>query len=267
MQLGDYCMNVGAFCPNITSHEQFIDELFTAAGSKLYISVSYKRKLYTGNKLFIDKVKNDHSLRGRSDFQTLKDFFLSNIPDDKALDVLLKFGVPEKGTPNKTAVCGALALQLRAIIDGDENGADDIMATSYQEQKNTGVIEKDQGLFQPIYPGDSAFVSSGSRYEIGVHDTVSHTWVIQNTGKVKWENRKLVYMRGPKDRPEANPSEIPIPDTGPGESIKITTTFDGRGFEAVTLCKWEMQDEDDDNCFPNQISKFSVTIDAKFKRN
>ena len=94
VQLGDYCMNVGAFCPNITSHEQFIDELFTAAGSKLYISVSYKRKLYTGNKLFIDKVKNDHSLRGRSNFQTLKDFFLSNIPDDKALDVLLKFGVP-----------------------------------------------------------------------------------------------------------------------------------------------------------------------------
>lgn len=77
----------------------------------------------------------------------------------------------------------------------------------------------------------------------------------------------MVYIRGPKDRPEATPSEIPIPDVGPGESIKITTTFDGRGFEAVTHCNWEMQDEDDDNCFPNQISKFSVTIVAKFKRN
>ena len=266
VQLGDFCMNVGAFCPKITSHEQFIDELFTAAGSMLYISVSYKRKLYTGNKLFTDKLKNDHSLRGRNNYQMLKDFFLSNIPDDKVLDVLLKFGVPEKGEPNKAALCGALALQLRAIIDGNDNGADDIMATSYQEQKNTGVIEKDQGLFQPIYPGDSAYVSSGSRYEIGVHDTVLHTWVIQNTGKVKWENRKLVYIRGPKDRPEATPSEIPIPDVGPGESIKITTTFDGRGFDGVFHCFWEMQDSDGENCFPKRDSLFSVTIDAKFKR-
>lgn len=267
MQLSDFCMNVGVFSPKITSQKQFIDELFTAAGSLLYISDSYKRKLYNGEKLFIDKVKNDHSLRGRNNFQTLKDFFLNNIPDDKVLDVLLKFGIPEKEIPDKTALCGALALQLNAIIEADENGADDIMATSYQEQKNTGVVEKNQGLFQPIYPGDSAYVSSGSRYEIGVHGTVTHTWVIQNTGKVKWENRKLVYMRGPKDRPEANPPEVPIPDVAPGGSIKITTTFDGRGFEAVTLCKWEMQDEDGDNCFPNQISKFSVTIDAKFKRN
>lgn len=265
MNLSDFCKKLGDYCPNITNKEQFIDELFTAAGAKPYISVSYKRKLYTGAKLFIEAQRAP--LRERDNLKTLIAFFDENIPNDKTLDVMIAFGIPEKEIPNKNALCAALALQLRAIIDGNDNGAVDIMVTSYQEQKNTGVVEKDQGMFQPIYPGDSVYVSSGSRYEIGVHDTVSHTWAIQNTGKVKWENRKLVYMRGPKDRPEANPADVPIPDVCPGESIKITTTFDGRGFEAVTLCKWEMQDEDGDNCFPNQISKFSVTIDAKFKRN
>ena len=262
--LCDFCKTVGAFCPNITSQEQFIDELFTSAGAKPYIGDSYKRKLYTGAKLFIEAQRAP--LRGKDNLKALTTFFDKNIPNDRTLDVLIAFGIPEKETPNKNALCAALALQIRAIIDGNDNGADDIMATSYQEQKNTGVVEKDQGLFQPIYPGDSAYVSSGSRYEIGVHGTVTHTWVNQNTGKVKWENRKLVYMRGPKDRPEANPAEVPIPDAPPGESIKITTTFDGRGFDGVFHCIWEMQDSDGENCFPKRDSLFSVTIDAKFKR-
>lgn len=265
MQLSDLCKTVGAFCPDITSYEQFIDKLFTAAGSKPFISDSYKRKLYTGAKLFIESQRL--LLKGKNNKETLTIFFEKIIPDDRTLEVLIAFGIPEKEMPNKKALCSALALQMRAIIDGNDNGADDIMITSYQEQKNTGTIETIQGLFNPIYPGDSAYVSSGSRYEIGIYDTFSHTWVILNTGKVKWENRKLVYKRGPKDRPEANPSVIPIPDTLPNESTKITTTFDGRGFEEITQCIWEMQDEDGDNCFPNQTSKFSVTIDAKFKRN
>lgn len=265
MLLSDFCKTVGKFCPNITSHEQFIDELFTAAGAKPFISESYKRKLYTGAKLFIESQRCP--LQGKDNKKTLTNFFDRNIPDDKTLDVLMAFGIPEKENPNKNALCCALALQMNAIIDGDDNGADDIMVISYQEHKKVGVIDANQGLYNPIYPGDSAYVFSESRYEIGIYDTFSHTWIIQNTGKVTWENRKLVYKRGAKDRPEANPSEIPIPDTKPNESIKITTTFDGRGFEEITRCIWEMQDEDGDNCFPNQVSLFCVTIDAKFKRN
>ena len=263
MQLGDFCETLGDFCPHITSQEQFIDELFTAAGAKPYISDSYKRKLYSGAKLFIEGQRE--RLKGKDNKKSLNDFFHKNIPADRVLDVLIAFGVPEKEAPNKAALCAALTLQMQAITDGDDNGADDILITSYQEAKSSNTVDTDHGLFNPIYPGDSAYVSSGGRYEIGIYDKIEHTWLIENTGKVKWENRKLVYIRGPKDRPEANPSEIPIPDVCPGSSIKITTTFDGRGFEKVTMCKWEMQDEDGDNCFPNQPSKFSVTIDAKFR--
>ena len=56
------------------------------------------------------------------------------------------------------------------------------------------------------------------------------------------------------------------PDLKTNERIKITTTFDGRGFDGVTHCKWEMQDSDGENCFPERDSLFCVTIDAKFKR-
>ena len=108
--------------------------------------------------------------------------------------------------------------------------------------------------------------TSGITYKIDSHDTVTHTWSIMNTGKIKWIGRKLVYCRRPKDRPEATPAEIQIPDVSPNESVKITTTFDGRGFDGIFHCLWEMQDSDGENCFPKRDSLFSVTIDAKFKR-
>ena len=72
---------------------------------------------------------------------------------------------------------------------------------------------------------------------------------------------------GDKDRPEANPSVIELPDIKPNQSIKITTTIDGRGFDGITYCKWEMQDADGQNCFPKRDTIFSVTIDAKYKRD
>ena len=117
-----------------------------------------------------------------------------------------------------------------------------------------------------MYTGDDVYVGANPTYKIQSHETVNHTWSIMNAGKVTWVGRKLVYRRGPKDRPEATPSEIPIPTVKPQESVKITTTFDGRGFDGVFHCFWEMQDSDGENCFPKRDSLFSVTIDAKFKR-
>ena len=96
---------------------------------------------------------------------------------------------------------------------------------------------------------------------------MTHVGELLNVGKVVWIDRKLIYKRGPKDRPEAHPDVIDIPDVKPNERIKITTTFDGRGFDGVTHCKWEMQDSDGENCFPERDSLFCVTIDAKFKHN
>lgn len=99
------------------------------------------------------------------------------------------------------------------------------------------------------------------------YDKVLHQWKIMNTGKLVWTGRKLVYMRGKKDQLEANPSVIELPDVSPNQSIKITMTIDGRGFDGITYCKWEMQDANGQNCFPERETIFSVTIDAKYKRD
>ena len=47
-----------------------------------------------------------------------------------------------------------------------------------------------------------------------------------NTGKLVWTGRKLVYIHGEKDRPEANPAVIELSDVKSNQSIKITGTLD-----------------------------------------
>lgn len=82
-----------------------------------------------------------------------------------------------------------------------------------------------------------------------------------------WTGRKLVYIRGEKDRPEANPAVIELSDVKSNQSIKITAIIDGRGFDRITYCKWEMQDADGQNCFLERKTIFNVTIDVKYKRD
>lgn len=266
MVLETFCKGIYPSCPTITNQQDFIDGLFKAAGGTAYISVSYKRQLYSGDKVFVEAQKSD--LRGHNNQKTLEDFFYENIADNKVTDVLLAFSVPEKNEPNKKALSTALALQMKALIDcSDDEEAVDLILAAYQEAKAAPHDANSTiAAFLPLYTGDDVYVGTNPIYKIQSHETVSHTWSIQNAGKVTWIDRKLVYRRGPKDRPEATPSEIPIPTVKPQESVKITTTFDGRGFDGVFHCFWEMQDSDGENCFPKRDSLFSVTIDAKFKR-
>ena len=266
MVLKDFCKGVYPACPAFTNHEGFIDGLCKAAGRELSISVSYKRNLFSGSKPFVESQKVD--LRGHDNQKALEDFFYENIADNKVTDVLLAFSVPEKNEPNKKALSTALALQMKALIDcGDDEEAADLILAAYQEAKAAPHDANSTiSAFLPLYTGDDVYVGTNTIYKIQSHETVSHTWSIQNAGKVTWIGRKLVYRRGPKDRPEATPSEIPISTVKPQESVKITTTFDGRGFDGVFHCFWEMQDSDGENCFPKRDSLFSVTIDAKFKR-
>ena len=266
MVLENFCKGLYPACPAFTNHESFIRALFTAAGRDVYISDSYRRNLFSGYKPFVEKQKSE--LRGHDNQKTLEDFFYENIADDKVMDVLLAFSVPEKNEPNKKALSTALALQMKALIDsGDDEEADDLILAAYQEAKAAPPDDETMvSVFKPLYPGDDVYVGTNPTYKIQSHDTVTHTWSIMNAGKVTWIGRKLVYRRGAKDRPEALPSEILLPTVKPSESVKITTTFDGRGFDGIFHCFWEMQDSDGENCFPKRDSLFSVTIDAKFKR-
>lgn len=267
MKLGDLCGGVYSSRDKkrIGSQEEFITELFTAAGEKTYVSATYKKQLFSGRKPFTENLKAP--MRGKENQQSLENFFMRCIADDKVADVLVNFGVPEKDQPNKKALSVALALQTKTLIDNDGEEADDVIISSYQQAKALPVEQASSAVFfKPLYPGDDVYVGGIDSYKIDSHSKVTHIWSIMNTGKIAWSGRKLIYRRGPKDRPEADPDRIDIPEVPPGGNIKIATTFDGRGFDGIYRCIWEMQDSDGANCFPKRDSLFCVTIDAKFRR-
>lgn len=261
MKLADLCGGVYKSCPNIKSQKAFIEKLFKAAGDGVFISDSYKKGLFNGGKPF--SVSQKEPFRGKDNLALLTEFFETEITDTGG--ALISLGIPEKGTPDKHALAVALAQQMKQMIESDNEDVENILVLQYQQVKQNTAPETNN-FAKPLYPGDSVSVYQDHRHEIQSFEKVEHTWELLNTGNIPWTGRKLIYKRGPKDRPEANPNIIDLPDVPPKKSIKITTTFDGRGFDGTTNCVWEMQDADGDNCFPNRESLFCVTIDAKFKR-
>lgn len=262
MELKDICRCVYPSCPSLKSQDKFIIALFTASGDG-NVSKSYAKQLFAGAKGFV--INQKLPLRGKDNIGALIQFFDNQINDVGA--VLVELGVPVKDEPNKKALAIALARQMKLLIESDTEAVEDIVALEYQQAKQNDTETSHNEFRQPLYKGDSVSVYHSSRHEIQSYESVTHVWELFNTGKIIWSGRKLVYKRGPKDRPEAHPDVIEIPDVKPNESIKITTTIDGRGFDRVTHCMWEMQDSDSENCFPERDSLFCVTIDAKFKRN
>ncbi len=266
MKLSVLCKAVYPSCKKkLKSQTNFMNGLLTAAavGNKPWIEDSYKKSLFNGHKPFTDNLKLE--FRHKDNLTTLVKFWGENIDD--AGKVLSELSIPEKdGEADLDALAYALAKQLKLIIDSTEEDVEDIVALEYQEAKNNNAKMAKGTAIKPLYVGDSVSVFGDRNHVIQSYDKVSHTWELFNSGKIQWTGRKLVYIRKPKDRPEANPSTIAIPDVEPGKSTKITTTFEGRGFDGVTNCTWEMQDADGENCFPQRESLFSVTIDAKYKR-
>ena len=266
MRLNTLCRAVYPSCKKkLKSQVRFMDGLFEAAalGNRPWIEDSYKKSLFNGHKPFTDNLKL--GFRNNDNLTALKEFFKENIDD--AANVLSELGIPEKaGEADLDALAYALAKQLKLIIDSSEEDVEDIVALEYQGAKNNNSQMSEDATIKPLYIGDSVNVFHDRKHEIQSYDKVIHTWELCNTGKIKWGGRKLVYKRKPKDRPEATPSVIDVPDVEPGKSTKITTTIDGRGFDGITNCIWEMQDAAGQNCFPQRESLFSVTIDAKYKR-
>ena len=263
MKLENLCRAAYVSCSKIKSQSDYINKLFEAAGEKTYIADSYKKSLFNGTKPFVENQKMP--LRGKDNIASLIAFFKEYI-DDAGI-VLGELGIPEEyGEANHDALAYALAKQMKLLIDSDKEDVEDLVAFEYQEAKNNSFQGAESEVTKPLYGGDSVNAFYDRKYVIQSYDKISHTWELYNTGKIKWTGRKLVYIRKPKDRPEANPSMIDIPDVEPSSSIKITTIIDGRGFDGITNCIWEMQDANGQNCFPGRETIFSIIIDAKFKR-
>lgn len=241
---------------------QYLKALFKSAGIMRNYSDSHLTSIFNGTKPFSSNIKKQ--FKKPVDVEPIAEFYESNI-EDAYLDVLINaFGIPQSAERNKKYIAGALAEQIRVFITSDSEDVPVVVPEEYQNQQ----IKKETSNCQigrPLYPDDSVWVENcGKAYTVGFYEVFTHTWIIHNHGKVNWHNRKLVFVNADDKAiaPTATIAEIPIPDTLPYGIAKISADFDARGDEDRFVCKWEMRDSDDNNCFPNSKWVFDVTINV-----
>lgn len=263
--LPDLCKGVYPACPTLKSQAKFIDALFEAAGSKPYISDSYKKQIFSNADKFTDNLKLE--FWGKDNIAFLTAFFERSLADDKLKNVIAAFGIPEKDDVNKKALSTALAMQFRAIVNSDTESGEDVLLLEYQ--KNKELPEEDAGTAQAVsvlYPGDQVYPNMKYRpvYSVNVREDVVHTWNFSNVGTQTWTGRRLYFQNHDEVRPRASSNYIDIPDTPPGKSVKVSVSMNAHGFEGKTECVWIMVDADGNDCFQHS-GIFTFVIDANFK--
>lgn len=273
MKLSEYFKMIYPVMDNQKNQGLFVTRCFQFAGSKHFVISSWRqtsRDLETQRMLY----KGDRKLTAdmRASFPSpidnvgLSDFFSKNISSDNLRKAMMAFAIPPTAEENRKAFTRALSSQFELFILNDTENVDDIVAMEFQrflsEPDNEPMI-----IPTPLYPNDSAYVSFQPQrtYSTTAHGKFQHTWVIQNDGKQTWRGRKLIFSNRAEVRPRADTDTLDIPDIPPGESIKITTGYNARGFEGNWDCIWEMQDCDGNNCFPNNKRMFCITVNAKFE--
>lgn len=270
INFSQYCKNVYPYCHQISSQGLFVSKLFVAGGSSFFSTSAnadkeYQKKLYNGSKPLTQNLKD--SFPANIQLDALVSLFGKHLNDDQVRQAMSAFAIPVSLVPAKDTFSRALALQFCCLIKNEDSDVDDIVAMEYQRFLTEPADEQPQSL-APLYPGDSAYVLEflpARIYSKKCYEQFEHTWVIRNTGNQTWRGRKLVFVNRLDVRPRVDTNSIDIPDTAPGKDIKITTSFDARGFEGHYECFWEMQDSEGNDCFPNNQRLFNVTIDTKFE--
>ena len=259
------------YSPSRKNSGIFITKLFIAGGSHHFVlpqgivkaeHVETQRKIYNGNFEFTPELKATFH---KVDIDSLASFYRQAIPDGRVRDVMRNFGVPDDVDKNPDMFCKALAYQFEAFVQSSTQEANDIVLIKYQQLQETG----DNPSTTPArtkYPSDVPMISPNQKsvHQISSHDKdVIHEWIIQNRGKREWRGRRLYFANHADVRPRAVSNYVDIPDTKPGEYIKVATSMDARRHEGKTVCHWIMIDDQGDDCFPNS-SKFDFTLIAEF---
>lgn len=263
MRLSDFCKGTYVACPAIKSHPKYMEVLFQAAGGNLYVSESYKKQLFSGEKPFNDKLKTD--LPSPIQIDDLISFFSKQIDSKKAGCIIAAFGIPESDDIDKQALAAALALQFKGIVESAPEDAPDILILEYQNRKNSTNSDALMAPMSALYPGDQYYVRETRRssYQVNIYEKFCHTWEFENVGTQEWKGRKLFFSNHATVRPRANSNYILIPDTPPQKSVKVSVEMDARGFEGESECTWIMIDNEGNDCFPNSKA-FTFTILSTF---
>lgn len=195
----------------------------------------------------------------------LVEFFETMVPENRIADIRNTFGIPDELSDDHKLLFRAMAYQFKAFLDSETPEADDIIAMEYQHLLINGDIPSEIPI-EKKYHDDDVLISQNqiSVHQIASHDrNVPHEWIIQNRGNREWRGRRLYFLNHADVKPRAVSNYVDIPDTPPGEYIKVATSMDARRHEGTTICHWIMIDEQGDDCFPNS-NTFDFTLIADF---
>ena len=80
-------------------------------------------------------------------------------------------------------------------------------------------------------------------------------WEIRNTGEVAWRHRYLTRVGAIVGAGlPYSPPRVPIPDTEPGQSIRIAVPMRAQRLPGTAEIHWKMTDENGRLCFPDRYA-------------
>nr|WP_183650903.1 NBR1-Ig-like domain-containing protein [Prauserella isguenensis] len=155
--------------------------------------------------------------------------------------------------PSAVLAIVAVVIGLR-VFDGEERQAE---AGGQQASGGASGSAEAGGLTEAMYPGDDSALSR----DLGIQDgdvvapgqQFTRTFELLNAGSVHWKDRYLERMEnatGP--RYCETPVRVEIPDTAPGETVRVPVT--ARAADEPTTCKvrWKMVDDEGRQLLPQK---------------
>ena len=250
----------------------YIIRFFNAAGSSYFTLPANRQhqtnayleneRHYAKDRVLTDEIKA--SFPNPIDLDGLTRFISDNLDLNKLAPCVSEFGIPVGIAADKDRFAKALSIQFARFVISTEADISNEVWQIYQSLLNGDEIDP-KDIRGPRYAGDAVEVFSVSKQIfVNCYEDFCYVWTIQNRGKHEWHGRKLVLVNVDEIHPEIKKPIIPIPDTKPNETIKIATDINASGFEGKFDCKWEMQDADGENCFPNYIWDFNIQICVTF---
>ncbi|WP_329886781.1 NBR1-Ig-like domain-containing protein [Pseudoramibacter sp. HA2172] len=261
------------FLDNQKNQGVYIVKMFNAAGNRYFFlseNVHHqtnryleKERRYALNQAITPDIKQ--KFPNPIDLEGLAKYIEANLNMDTFEACMARFGIPIGVIADREKFARALAIQFSRFITEDQEDVDIDVWGTYQSLLN-GEQVKASDIKGPLYQGDDVLVEfEGRTHDADCYELIHHEWKMQNCGKVAWQNRQLVLMNQGEIHPRPILTVISIPDTAPGGFAKIATDIDARGFEGNYDCKWEMQDANGNNCFPNKRWDFNVRIQVAFQ--
>lgn len=254
----------------------FIVSFFVAAGCSWYYLPEKGKKLLNseleGPRHYIkDRPLGDikSSFPRPINKKKAAEYLLTYFNESKVRFIMDCFGIHSDVKENNRALAYAIVEQFNAFIESECEDLECIVSSAFYNYSSMTDEELNKAINQPgrLINGDNVYLASyrnTSEHIVNCYEKFTHVWEIENSGKTLWSGRKLVFVNQDKIKPQAMANVINIPETKPNTSAKLEVEFNASGFEGKYEAKWEMQDSENQNCFPTMSHIFNFTIITQF---